>query len=276
MSATASSNKAHKSFYMPLATKLPKLKTTKSITPSVTSLLVLFNLPLTPSGLSWFREAVLSCIESDSEREIWSNEAIGKEGEKVYRSGYPLIQFRCHQKMAAIFALQAGVPLVEKFVQQYANHPQKNNNDFSWQGRPYPLQHTLLEKENNFAIKTFTAKLRPQPVVYRLHTWLPLNKENYAWWKANRNLPDTTKTKRLEQLLVNHLAAVITATGGYIPKQRIKLIILDKDRLKQVNFKDTGQVAFDIRYTVNLQLPQYIGLGNHPAFGFGWQRLEKE
>jgi hypothetical protein len=261
---------------MPTTIKTKKATTTKTKNPSTTSFLVQFNLPLTNSQLANFRQAVLSCIESDTEREIWSNEAEDKEGKTVYHSGYPLIQFRCHQKMAAIFAIQAGVPLVEKFVQQYANRQQKNNKHFSWQGRPYQLQQTLLEKENNFTIKTFAAKLRPQPVVYRLHTWLPLNKENYAWWKQNRNLPDTSKTKRLEQLLINHLATVITATGGHIPKQKIKLTILDKDRLKQVNYKDTGQVAYDIRYTVNLQLPQYIGLGNHPAFGFGWQRLEKE
>ncbi len=262
---------------MPLTTKTRKPTTTaKTTTPSINSLLVVFNLPINNSELPLFRQAVLNCIESDSEREAWSNEAADKEGKTMYRSGYPLIQFRSYQKMAAIFALQAGVPLVEKFVQQYANRSGKNNNPFIWRGRPYPLEQTLLEKENNFTIKTFVAKLRPLPVVYRLHTWLPLNKENYAWWKENRNLPDITKTKRLEQLLVNHLAAVISATGGYIPKQKIKLTILDKDRLKQINFKETGLVAFDIRYTVNLQLPQYIGLGNHPAFGFGWQRLERE
>lgn len=259
------------------ATKTPARKTaTKTTNPSVTSLLVVFNLPLRYSEIALFRQAVLGCIESDQERETWSNEGTDKEGKKVYHSGYPLIQFRCHQKMAALFAIQAGVPLVEKFVQQYAGSQARKNKSFTWRGRPYTLQQTLLEKENNFTIKSFAAKLRPQPVVYRLHTWLPLNKDNYAWWKENRNKPDTAKTKRLEEILVNHLCAVITATGGYIPKQKIKLSILDKDHLKLISFKETGQVAFDIRYTVNLQLPQYIGLGNHPAFGFGWQRLEKE
>ena len=129
-------------------------------------------------------------------------------------------------------------------------------------------------KENKFALRVFSPKFRTETVVYRLQTWLPMNKENYALWKVNRKAPDIHKTAKLQEILISHICAFISASGNFIPKQRIKLIILDKDRLKKVFFKDIGVVAFDLRYTVNLELPSFIGLGNHPAFGYGWQRLE--
>lgn len=249
---------------------------TKTLHPTINSLLIIFNLPLTNGKVHQFRQDVLNCIPDAEEREIWSNEAADKNGKAKRKDTYPLIQFRCHEHQAALFALQAGVPLVEKFLETYCNPGKKNRKPFFVNNDKFFLEVQYRDSKDNFIVKPFNPKLRTHPVIYRLHTWLPFSSSNYEWWKANRNEPDTVKTKKLEQLLVSHLCTFIHYTGGFIPRQKIKLTVLDKDRLKQVIYKDIGQVAFDIRYTVNLQLPQYIGLGNHPSHGFGWQRLEKE
>lgn len=258
--------------YMPVTTTAVQ-PAKKTIHPRLSTLLVVFNLPLRHAQIRLFRQAVLQGIENDAEREMFSNEAHTPGGVKRLTT-YPLIQFRQHEGYAALFALQAGVPQLEKFVQQFA-HARKPQ-PISWKGRPFALQVVKRERENMFEVKPFNPALRPVPVVYRLHTWLPFSKDNYNWWKENRNLPDSDKTKKLEQLLVSHLCSFIFYTGGHIPRAKIKLRILDKDRLKQVFFKDIGQVAYDIRYTVNLQLPPWIGLGNHPGQGFGWQRPETD
>ena len=61
-----------------------------------------------------------------------------------------------------------------------------------------------------------------------------------------------------------------------IPKQKIKLTILDKKLLEGVNFKGREHPAYEIRYTVNLNMPQFIAIGNKCSHGFGWQRQEEE
>lgn len=251
----------------------PSTAKRKTAYPSIAWALAVFNLPLSHARLPLWREAVLTCIDSTAELETWSNESRDRDGKTKHLAAFPLIHFRVHRGHAAIYALQAGVPLLLKFVQLYTQGRQPL--PFAWNRRPMGLQTLELISEKGFTLKSFAPKLRTMPVVYRLHSWLPLNKENYGWWKANRNLPDAKKTQKLGEILVNHICTFITATGGYIPKARIKLCILDKDRLKKVFFKDTGQVAFDVRYTVNLELPPFMGLGNHPAFGFGWQRPEE-
>jgi len=263
---------------MPVLTKTTEKKTTsKTVSSTVTSLWVVFNLPLHYGDIQLFREAILHCIKEDQERIIVSNEDDRKGDKEKNISTYPVVQFRCHQQKAAIFAIKQGVHIIEKFLLQYCHADKRKTNPFPWNGDKWHLQDVIKEKENNFEVKLVNPKLRIKPVVYRLHAWLPFSKDNYEnWWKPNRNLSDTEKTKKLEQILTGHLCAFIQHTGGYIPRHKFKLSILDKDRLKKIFYKEVGQVAFDIRYTVNLLLPERIGLGNHPAFGFGWQKLETE
>jgi|GEM_PF-1851142 len=253
---------------------LQKKTSLRSKLPAINALWLQFNLPLRHGDIKYFREAVLACLPATAKK-IASNEEAGENGKAKQLSRYPQIQFRSYRGRAAIFALQEGVAVMEKFIQQYAGAQSKKI--FHWQHAPFPLRVLIKEKENNSAVRHFNSKLRNELLVYKLHTWLPFNRENYEnWWKPNRNKPDTAKTKKLEELLVSHLCTLIHFTGGFIPKKKIKLSILDKDRLKKVFYKEEGQVAFDLRYTVNLELPQYIGLGNHSAFGFGWQTKEEQ
>lgn len=246
---------------------------TKTTSPLVTSLFVQLNLPISYAQISLFREAVLRTIPNDDERAIFSNETVDKEGKRKNIFRYPQVQFRARKGYAVLWAVQAGVPLVEKFLQQYSRQ-------FAWHNKPYLLQQQHFIKDNNFTIKTFNPKLRLQPVVYRLYAYLPFTNsgqtKNYTWLKENRNLPDIEKTEKLQQLMVNHLCSFIHYTGGYIDKKKIKLAILDKAPLTKVFFNDIEYAAFDIRYTVNLTLPDYLGLGNICSHGFGWQRLEKD
>lgn len=247
--------------------------TAKTVNPLVTTLYVQFNLPLNYGQISLFREEVLRCIPNDGEREVFSNETTDAAGRQKNMFRYPAIQFRVRNGLAVLWAMQNGVPLLEKFLQQYSR-------TFTWLHKPFNLQQVQHIKDNNYPVKAFNPKMRLLPVVYRLHTYLPFTNagptKNYTWLKENRNLPDTEKTKKIEQLLVNHICSFIHFGGGYIDKKKIKLVILDKVPLTKVFYNNIEYAAFDIRYTVNLNLPDYIGLGNICSHGFGWQRLEKE
>lgn len=260
---------------MPNTLTKPSTKTTskKTIPPVITSLYVEFNLKLHESRIHFFREEVLACIPNKKEREIFSNETVDESGKQKNIMQYPMVQFRVRKGYATLWAMQAAVPAVEKFIHKYSAN-------FKWRGQPFLLQTTKHEKDNNYTVKVFNPALHLQPVVYRLYAYIPFtnsgSSKNYDWLKDNRNLPDVEKTKKMEQLLTNHLCSFIHYSGGFIDKKKIKLCILDKMPLQKIMFKGQEYAAYNLRYTVNLNLPDYIGVGNMCSHGFGWQRLEKE
>ncbi len=255
-------------------TKPLKIATSKkTISPVITSLYVEFNLKLHESQIHLFREEILACIPNKKEKEIFRNETTDETGRQKNIMQYPLVQFRVRKGYAVLWALQAGVPAVEKFIHKYSGH-------FKWRGQPFLLKVVNREKENKTEVKVFNPALQMQLVVYRLYAYIPFtnsgSSKNYDWLKENRNLPDIEKTKKMEQLLTNHLCSFIHYSSGFIDKKKIKLCILDKTPLQKIMFKGQEYAAYNLRYTVNLNLPDYIGLGNMHSHGFGWQRLERE
>jgi hypothetical protein len=263
----------------PITTETTPLKKavvgkTKTTYPVITYTCLQFNLKITPSDIGLWREEVLKCIPDAQEREIFSNETKDANGRQRNIVRYPLVQFRVRDGYAVIWAMQGAVALVGKFVHQY-------KKNFTWRRKAYDLKvmDNASTQESNYPIRMFNSKLVIRPVVYRLNYYIPFTNagknKNYDWIKNNSNLPDTAKTKKIEELMTNHLCSVIHYAGGFIPKQKIKLTIIDKKLLEHVTFDGRKHLAYDIRYTVNLYLPDFIALGNKCSHGFGWQRLEK-
>ena len=261
---------------IPLAASLPEAPPprSKSIYPVINYTCLQFNLRLIPSEISLFRQEVLRCITDDADRVVFSNETTDANGKQKNIVHYPMVQFRVRDGFAAIWAMQNAVGLVARFVAKF-------KNSFLWQGKPFHLQvtdHASLP-QGNYPIHLFNPKLVLKPVVYQLFYYLPFTNagknKNYDWIKENHNLPDVEKTHKIEQLLTNHLCSFIHYAGGFIPKQKIKLTIIDKKPLDNVSFDGRKHIAYNIRYTVNVYLPDFIGLGNKCSHGFGWQKLEQ-
>ena len=254
----------------PTVTAKPK----KTAYPVITYSCLQLNLKISASEISDFREAILRCIADDEERQVFSNETTDEHGKQKNIVQYPLVQYRVRNGYAVLWAMQGAVALVEKFMEAY-------KSNFTWRHKPYAL--SIMKDASvlgsNYPVRLFNPALAIRPVVYHLYYYIPYTNagknKNYDWIKNNQNLPDTAKTKKLEQLMTNHLCSFLHYAGGFIPKKKIKLTILDKKPLDHVTFDGRGHIAYDIRYTVNLYLPDYIGIGNKCSHGFGWQRLEK-
>src|SRR5262249_10874263 len=155
----------------------------------------------------------------------------------------------------------------------------KYSQYFQWHGRPCQLQAVPGGVgRGHYPMQLCNPATAMRQPVYRLRYYLPFtnagNSKNYDLIKENANLPDIEKTKKLEQLLTNHLCSLIHYAGGYVPKKKIQLSILDKKPLGDIAFDGRGYKACHIRYTVNMYLPGGIGLGNKCSHGFGWQQPE--
>ncbi len=257
---------------MELLTPEKILTRRKTTNPLINSMLAEFSLKIGPAQIHDFREAVLRCIPGGQAQEIFSNERT-EDGLKKTIVRYPKIQFRERNGHAAIWAMQEGVPLLYRFIQEYKNR-------FAWNGRKFDLNLVQLPAETkDFVVSTCRKKTTEHMQVQHLYYYIPFINENpnrnYDWHKASRNLPDIEKTKKLQELLTSHLCTFIHYAGGYIPKEKIKLTILDKKLLEGVTFKGRPHAAYEIRYTVNLRLPDFIAIGNKCSHGFGWQRQEE-
>lgn len=254
-----------------LSRKATAKSKTKTTSPIINTVLAEFSLRIGHNQIHDFREAVLHCIPGEKEREIFSNEKY-EDGVKKTIVRYPKIQFRERNGHAAIWAMQEGVPLLYRFIQEYKGR-------FKWSGKKFDLNLAQLPVETkDFAVKTFRQKTTEPLQVHHLYYYIPFINENpnrnYDWYRDSRNLPDMEKTKKLEELLTSHLCSFIHYAGGHIPREKIKVTILDKKLLGGATFKGRPHAAYEIRYTVNLRLPDFIAVGNKCSHGFGWQRKE--
>lgn len=102
---------------------------------------------------------------------------------------------------------------------------------------------------------------------YRLTDWLPLNSEAY---KRYQTLTLIDKIKFLENLLLRN----ITQDFGKfldLDLSDTQVNILSIDHLKRTSlpYKGHDYQPFSLDFVTNIELPQFITLGNGKAFGFG-------
>lgn len=101
---------------------------------------------------------------------------------------------------------------------------------------------------------------------YRVDSWLALNEENYRRYLELDGLSD--RVALLERLLVGNVLSMYKGCDVFIDRPvSIKVQDLSKPRL--VSYKSISLMAFDAKFSSNVPLPPYAGLGKHVSVGFG-------
>ncbi len=181
-------------------------------------------------------------------------------GDKTYHYRYPLIQYRCQDGQAGLVAINEGVNAVQRLLSE---------KDWSirWNGRHKTLKVVEVVPEDHYLTMT------DQPYHYRIHQWLPFNKENYQLWLAAPNYME--RIKILEKILVGHLLGFAEAMEWRLP-QRLEADIQLVHNMGKVLHHKNNLIGFDLTYSCNIDLPPHIGIGKGVSHGFGWQRQIKE
>ncbi|MCB9052469.1 MAG: hypothetical protein H6556_23795 [Lewinellaceae bacterium] len=111
-----------------------------------------------------------------------------------------------------------------------------------------------------------------QPYAYNLFKYQALNPRNY---RAYRRLKEEEEKKAfLENILVNHLLTFARAVGWELDFQlEVHNLHIMKEKL--VRCGAVHYNCFDLSFRCPLLLPEYIGLGNAVAKGFGVVRLDR-
>ena len=79
----------------------------------------------------------------------------------------------------------------------------------------------------------------------------------YGWTKS-----------MLEQILTGNILSLLKGLGIFI-NFRLQVVITDYTIGRPVEYKHLNMVSIDLDFSVNLSLPDYIGIGKHSSLGAG-------
>lgn len=213
----------------------------------VNSLVILFKNNIEPWEQPLLRGGVLGSLSGNA------NILFHNHDNDNYRYGYPLIQYKRIHNNAAIVCVMEGTEIIGQFFTL--------NN----------LQIQLGERQVDLEID----KIFPRSTVvnvwdtiikYRLKRWIPFNEVNYE--KYMKEDGQIERLELLKRILIGNILSFAKGVGAEID-QAISCKIVSLSRPFRVKVKDAHPLCFDIEFSCNVSLPDYIGLGKHSSIGFG-------
>lgn len=209
--------------------------------------LAVFDAELKPFEIPAFRGAVVEKV--GRENVLFHNHLDNKE----YLYKYPLIQYKSIQGKPGVMCIDEGADEIHKFFQK------KDWSVFIGEKKlDMPIYQLII---NQAAVDVAEIKRK-----YSIKSWIALNQENYKGYLQKESM-----VERLEMLQKVLTANIISfAKGiGWDVDQQIKVDITTIHNSRPVNFKRQKVMAFDLDFTMNVALPDYVGLGKGVSLGFG-------
>lgn len=166
---------------------------------------------------------------------------------------YPLIQYKSIYNKPALFCIGQGVEAVQAFFLQK-----------TWQltvnGEKMDLQVAEME------LKNYAPVLSDKPMNYRLQRWLALNADNVVRYQELNTIAE--RSAFLEKLIIGNILSFAKGIAWTV-EAPITVNISEIERSYTEKYKGVVFKAFDLVFTCNVKLPQYIGLGKSASHGFG-------
>lgn len=209
------------------------------------TLLVTFKNEIAVADIPLFRGAVISAAGGDS---LLHNH---NDGGFFYR--YPIIQYkRVHQK-AALFAIEDGIDQVAHLL-----NLQKMDLRIGERNECFEVDKVL---PSHFIIQVWETTFD-----YYLNNWIALNQENYVRYTECRSVAD--KALFLQKILTANILSLCKGLGITLEKQ-VVCEITKLDEPHGIRYKKMKMMGFDVEFTCNVSLPNYIGVGKAVSNGFG-------
>ena len=223
---------------------------TKQISPDVIklrTLLVKFETNLRSWEVPAFRGAI---IEKIGRENVLFNHHLSN---KDYLYKYPLVQYKSISNQPAILCLGEAIDEIHKLFN-------KSNWDIKLMGDNVELIIDKLDLGN------FTLQVFERVKEYNLQNWLGLNESNFKTYIRLSN--DIDKTQMLEKIIVGNILSFAKGVNWRI-EEKIKVRIQRIKKVKQLKYKDTHLMAFNLDFISNVALPEFIGLGKGASHGYG-------
>lgn len=212
----------------------------------IKSLIVKFENEVKPWEITNFRGAVVSSMEN-------CNILFHNHKEEGLRYSYPLIQYKRIRNKASIVCFGEGNDVISEFFTQSDLQLRIGDNIVDIKVEDIKAERTLVQ-------------IWEKPLIYQLNNWLPLNEENYIVYKNTEGIIE--RTRLLEKILLGNILSALKGLGIKI-EEEIKCSMSDVSDPKIVSFKKVKLMSFNCKFSSNISLPQYMGLGKHVSVGYG-------
>lgn len=208
---------------------------------------VIFDTRLKGHELPAFRGAIIDKVGKEN---ILFHNHLGNKG-FLYR--YPLIQYKIIGRNPAIICVDYGIDEMQKYF---------NNKTWDIQ-----ISDRLLEmKIKKLIMNQFEVQIGGKNIDYNLYNWIALNQDNYENYKS---LPDLiSKVEFLERTLTGNILSFAKGIDWTVDN-KISLKIYDIINTRSTTLKGKKILGFDIAFSTNVVLPDFIGLGKSVSLGFG-------
>lgn len=178
---------------------------------------------------------------------------INDDGLDTLNYKYPLIQYKRIGGQAAIVCIGEGAEAIGEFFAGNNAHINIGSRDVVLNVSKVKAEKTLLQLWNS----QFT---------YNIRKYLPLNQANYNQFCKTDSLVE--KYTIIEKCLVGNILSFAKNMDVFFEEQiYAKITSLDNARLYV--HKGVKMMGFDLMFTSNVSLPDFIGLGRGVSVGFG-------
>lgn len=211
------------------------------------TIVIQFRNEIESKAIPYFRGAVIASLEE-------KNILFHNHHEEKLRYSYPLIQYKRLHKKAAVMGIGKGIEVITQLL---------NTRDFNYQigNEKVEMQIEAVNAYDNDITLSTSADYR-----YRLHSWLPLNSDNYKQYQESAGIVE--RIQILERVLIGNILSFLKGVGIHLEEQ-MELHITDITGQRPIIYKKVKLMSFDIEFKANIQLPQYIGLGKNASVGRG-------
>ncbi len=166
---------------------------------------------------------------------------------------YPLIQYKTISRKPTIICIDEGVDDIHHF---FENRDWEIKISDRW----------LNMKIGRLHMNQFTMQVWDKSFTYSILDWLALKPDNYKSYVEMESLAE--RIRFLETILRGNIIAFAKGIGWTVDKT-IKVNIQDIQKDRWIKFKSKKVLAFTLRFTSNVFLPNFIGLGKGVSKGFG-------
>jgi len=173
---------------------------------------------------------------------------------------YPMIQYKRIQQKPSLMCLGDGVDEIHKFFGLR-----------NWDVTIGEVKHVL--KIHRLDLNNITINIWEKQFHYSIQNWLALNAENYKRYQLLESL--TERLQLLERLLTGNILSFAKGIEWRIEKP-IKMQRQELKGEKVIRYKGVPLMAFDVIFSCNVFLPNYLGLGKSASHGFGIIRQFRE
>ncbi len=214
---------------------------------------ILFDEEITPEELPKFRGAV---IDAASQEHILFHNHIDDN----FRYAYPLIQYKRIGKRPAIVCLEAGTEEIHAFFSRPNTILRLGNREINCK-----IERLYL---NEFTLQTWDKSFS-----YKIEKWLAVKDENFHTYTALAT--EVERQLFLARMLTGNIMSMAKGLGWTVTAP-IEVKIQHINQQRKTIYKKTSLIAFDVAFTCNVSLPNFIGLGKSTAMGFGVVRRERK